>query len=189
VPQAEAPDTAGWEEWQIAYRFGVLLILPPDPLRSIANELRTRYDPRSQSYCDAHISLTVPAPRAITAAEWTELERAASMVAPFSIRYGPIKTFLPNPGVTLAIEPQDRLDALRTSLEAVAPFSAAPERTQPFMAHLTIARNVDAERTQQIVEELGPARITGRFTCSRVTHVVPDASFRFAEHGQLRLGH
>ena len=49
-----------WEEWQKRYRFGVLLILPPNPPMAQVNALRAKYDPRSQSYCDAHISLTVP---------------------------------------------------------------------------------------------------------------------------------
>jgi hypothetical protein len=45
------------ERWQHAYRFGVILILPPEPLRTQVNDLRSRHDPRSQAYCDGHISL------------------------------------------------------------------------------------------------------------------------------------
>jgi hypothetical protein len=64
----------GWEEWQHAYRFGIILILPPEPLRSKVNKLREKYDPRSQSCCDAHISLTVPLPRAPEVDDWDELK-------------------------------------------------------------------------------------------------------------------
>lgn len=189
VNQPEPHSADGWDEWQLTYRFGVLLIFPPEPLRSVVNDLRGRYDPRSQSFCDAHISLTGPAPRAPSEAEWAALEDAASKVAPFSIRYGPLKTLPPHPGVTLAIEPQDRLDALRAALEAVPPFSEAGARSHPFSAHMTIAEFIEPEHTQEIIEKLGPARISGRFTCSRVTWAVPDSSFHFQEHGQLRLGH
>lgn len=33
-------DTSHWEKWQQKYRFGVLLVFPPNPLFSNVNELR-----------------------------------------------------------------------------------------------------------------------------------------------------
>jgi hypothetical protein len=112
-----------WEEWQHAHRFGVVLILPPEPVRSSVNALRGKYDPRSQSYCDAHISLTVPLPRAPQAGDWVELEAAALAVRSFSVHYGPSKPFLPNPGAAFHVEPQAEIDNLRRSLEASAIFA------------------------------------------------------------------
>lgn len=40
-------DINGWEKWQQKYRYGVLLIFPPEPVMSQVNELRRKYDPQS----------------------------------------------------------------------------------------------------------------------------------------------
>jgi hypothetical protein len=77
-----------WEEWQYPYRFGVILVLPPEPVRSQVNALRARYDPLSHSYCDAHISLTVPFPAELDDLHWEELKFITSTIRPFSIHYG-----------------------------------------------------------------------------------------------------
>ncbi len=50
----------GWLDWQRPYRLGVLLVLPPGPVRREVDELRARYDPRSHAFAEAHVSLTVP---------------------------------------------------------------------------------------------------------------------------------
>jgi len=61
-----AADICQWEAWQRECRFGVLLIYPPDPPLLQMNALRSKYDPRAQSICDTHISLTIPIPRPLT---------------------------------------------------------------------------------------------------------------------------
>src|SRR3990172_1303222 len=76
-----------WPEWQKEYRFGVVLILPPEPVLSLVNGLREKHDPLSQSCCDAHISLTVPLPRALTEASLRGLEEGAAGRPPLRIRY------------------------------------------------------------------------------------------------------
>jgi hypothetical protein len=37
-----------WEEWQQEYRFGVILIFPPEPLFTQVNALRATHDSQSQ---------------------------------------------------------------------------------------------------------------------------------------------
>lgn len=183
-----AIDTDRWEPWQHEYRFGVLLLFPPQPLRDTVNALRLQHDPRSQSYCDAHISLTVPAVSPVTPECWTELEAVASEIEPFEITYGPLKHYLPHPGVCLAVEPVGAIDALRVALEAVPPFSEAPARRYPFSPHLTIAEFITAERTESLMGELSPMAPTGRFVCREVSYAVPNESFYFEEWGRLELG-
>jgi hypothetical protein len=39
-----------WLDWQRPYRLGVLLVLPPDPVRREIDELRAKYDPRSHAF-------------------------------------------------------------------------------------------------------------------------------------------
>jgi 2'-5' RNA ligase len=182
-----AADNGQWETWQKEYRFGVLLIFPPDPPFAQVNALRTRYDPRSQSYCDAHISLTVPLPRALGEAEWRELGSVASGVEAFPVHYGPLKHYLPHPGVCLAIEPQAALDGLRARLEAASAFAGTPARRYPFSAHMTLAEFLTVEQTQSLMEELREVAPEGDFLCTHVSYAVPDGAFHFTERGRLEL--
>jgi hypothetical protein len=127
-------DITHWQDWQKAYRYGVLLIFPPDPPLTQVNALRAQYDPQSQAVCDAHISLTVPLPRAMSDGHWQELESIVSAIETFTIEYGPLINYPPNPGVCLAIGPQDKQDNLRIALEAAPVFAGAPPRKYPFSA-------------------------------------------------------
>jgi 2'-5' RNA ligase len=176
-----------WEEWQYAYRFGVVLILPPEPVRSRINALRGQYDPRSQSWCDAHVSLTVPLPRAPEASDWVELEAAALAVRSFSVHYGPLKPFLPNPGAAFHVEPQAEIDSLRRSLEASAIFANAAPRKYQFWAHMTVAEFISAEMNKELLADSAVKNLSGSFVCDRLWHMIPDDKFHFVEQRQLNL--
>lgn len=178
-----------WESWQREYRFGVLLICPPDPPLSQVNALRARHDPRSQSICDAHISLTVPLPRPLYDADWRELQSIASDIEPFLIDYGPLMNYLPHPGVCLAIAPQAALDRVRVALESASAFAGAPARRYPFSAHMTLAEFISVEQTEALMIRLEDVAPTGVFTCTGVSYAVPDAHFHFTERRRLALGH
>ena len=178
-------DVHHWDEGQRAYRFGVILILPPEPIFSQVNELRARYDPISQTCSDAHISLTMPLPRAPTDAQWAEIETVTSSTGPFTVQYGPLMTYPPYPGVVLKIEPQGQIDLLRIGLEACSAFSGQTPRRYPFSAHMTIAEFITIERTNALMIELNGAVECGSFRCDGVSHAVPDPSFHFSERRHL----
>src|SRR5262245_28201500 len=180
-------DISQWQEWEKGYQFGVILIFPPDPLLTQVNVLRARYDPRSQATCDAHISLTVPLPRPIGDSHWRELEAIVSAIESFPIQYGPLRNYLPHPGLCLAIEPQDKLNWLRMELERASVFSGAPERKYPFSAHMTIAEFITGEQTLSLMDELHPIALMGSFICGSVVYAVPDSDFHFSERGLLTL--
>ncbi|UCH34263.1 MAG: 2'-5' RNA ligase family protein [Armatimonadota bacterium] len=182
-----AADISHWEAWQPKWRFGVILIYPPDPPLLQVNALRAKYDPRSQSTCDGHISLTVPLPRVLTESHWDELWSIASGIAPFTIDYGPLMNYLPHPGVCLAIEPQAELDSLRAALETASAFAGAPPRRYPFSAHMTIAEFISADETKALMVELKDVAPQGSFSCTCVSYAVPDGNFRFAERRRLEL--
>lgn len=182
-------DISRWEEWQREYRFGVLLIFPPEPPAAEVNALRSKYDPKGQSICQAHISLTVPLPRPLNITHWSELLSIASGIKPFSIHYGPLTNYLPYPGVVLAIEPQDELDMLRATLETASVFEGAPARKYPFSAHMTIAEFISVERTKVLMDELQGLTPEGDFLCDGVSYAVPDGSFHFTERAKLELAH
>ena len=178
-------DVNHWDEGQRAYRFGVILILPPEPIFSQVNELRARYDPISRNCCDAHVSLTEPLPRAPTEAQWAEIEAVTSAMRPFTVHYGPLMTYPPHPGVVLKIDPQGEIDRLRVGLEACGAFSGMTPRRYPFSAHMTIAEFITIERTDALMIELDGAVACGSFLCDGVSHVIPDSSFHFSERRRL----
>src|SRR5215510_13910178 len=180
-------DISKWQEWEKEYQFGVILIFPPEPLLTQVNVLRTRYDPRSQAVCDAHISLTVPLPRPISDSHWRGLESIVSAIMSFPIQYGPLRHYLPHPGICLAIEPQDKLNWLRMELESASVFTDAPERKYPFSAHMTIAEFITGEQTLSLMDELHPIAPMGSFICGSVVYAVPDSDFHFSERGRLTL--
>ena len=142
-------DIQTWEPWQREYRYGVVLIFPPDPPRAEVNALRAKHDPWSHATCEAHISLTIPLPRPLTADLFQELQAIAREFQPFPIQYGPLMNYLPHPGVVLTIEPQDQLDRLRAALEAAPAFEGAPPRRYPFSAHMTIAEFISVSRPRR----------------------------------------
>lgn len=185
---AYAASMVGWQPWQREYRFGVILIYPPEPIRSVVNRLRAEHDPRSQRYSDAHISLSVAAPSAPTDEQWAVLESALAECEPISIEYGPLKTFEGHPGVVLHVEPRSELDRLRRVVESSLPFSAAAPRRWPFSPHMTIAEFISLERSAELMVELSELDLNGEFSCSHLVHAVPDESFHFAEHRSLLLG-
>ncbi|MFZ4657557.1 MAG: 2'-5' RNA ligase family protein [Caldilineaceae bacterium] len=184
-----ASNVSHWEKWQQEYRFGVLLIFPPEPLLTQVNTLRAQFDPQSQATCDAHISLTIPLPRPINDAQWRELESIAAASEPFAIQVGPLMNYLPHPGVCLSIAPQDSLNRLRIALESAFVFAGASVRHYPFSAHMTIAEFITIKQTEALMDELKDVAPVGRFVCNSVAHAVPDANFHFAARRQLALGH
>lgn len=184
-PFAEMTD---WLDWQRPYRFGVLLALPPGPVRKEINELRAKYDPRSQASVEAHISLTVPFQKEPDDRLWSELVRVASGFTPFTIRYGPLVPFLPKPGAALEIEPQDELDRLRCALEICEIFEGAGPRQYPYWAHMTIAEFASVDATKELIRQIGGDRApAGSFVCDHLSYLVPDESFRFTERRVLEL--
>lgn len=184
-----AGDMSRWEDWRKQYRFGVILIYPPDPPSGEVNRLRELHDPRSQAACKAHISLTVPLPRPVTEIQMDELKAIASGIEPFTVRYGPLSNYLPAaPGVVLAIEPFDRFSSLVSSLESAGVFLDAPPRAWPFSPHLTIAEFVSVERTLEMMEELKGLVPEGDFLCDNISYAVPDENFHFTERVRLDLG-
>ena len=187
IVTAYAASMEPWEPWQREYRFGVLLLYPPDPPLQAVNALRDRHDPRGQSYCEAHISLTVPLPIPLTERHWAELELIASGIAPISVQYGPLMNYLPHPGVCLAIEPQTDIDDLRVALETASAFEGARPRRYPFHAHMTIAEFITAEETETLMVELNDVAPEGCFLCTGVSYAVPNSAFHFIERRRLEL--
>jgi 2'-5' RNA ligase len=179
----------GWEPWQREYRFGAILIFPPEPLLSQVNALRQVHDPRSHGVCEAHVSLTVPLPGPMTRTQWRELESAAATIAPFRVHCGPLRNYLPAaPGVCLTVQPEEALTHVVRTIEATTAFADAPARRYPFSPHMTIAEFISREETERLMVELDPVAPAGTFTCTGLSYAVPDGRFHFTERRRLALG-
>jgi hypothetical protein len=111
-----AEDTSGWEDWQFEYRFGAFYIFPPSGVIEPVDALRRTYDPKSDSYCQAHISLSEPLPEPLMEGQIEEIQRAVSALKSFDIRYGPLRSFPPYPGVCYTITPEDEFRRLRAAI-------------------------------------------------------------------------
>lgn len=177
-----------WEAWHHDYRYGAFYLFPPEPLRSRINALRARYDPPSQAICDAHISLTMPAPRPLTDADAAEVAAALRAVPSFDVAWGPPWRFPDTPVVVLPIEPVQMLASLVALLEGCGCFAGVSPRRYPFVPHMTIAEFVTPEESDAIVAELAGAGLAGTFRCATVAYAVPDAAFHFTERVQWPLG-
>ncbi len=176
-----------WKPWQREYRFGVLLIFPPEPPLSEVNRLRSRWDPISQAACDAHVSLTVPLALPLDESHWSQLATVASGVDRFVVEYGPLKDYLPHPGVTIDIKPEDKIDSLRVALENTPAFENAPPRRYPYSPHMTIAEFISVQETRRLMIELKETAPRGTFMLEKVSYAVPDANLHFSERRFLVL--
>lgn len=181
-------DTTKWEKWMLEYQFGALYIFPPSPLREKVNALRARLDPKSQSYCDAHISLTVPLPRPLTARDLVELEATSRLLRPIDITYGPVTSYPGHAGVVLKIEPREALVDLVQRLESLPCFVEGNPRTYPFSPHMTIAEFITIDRTNELVQELSTENLAGTFRALHVSYAVPNQDFHFEERDLIVLG-
>lgn len=182
-----AKDCSRWEKWQLNYKYGALYIFPPKELRTNINSLRAKYDPKSQSICDAHISLTVPFPRAITQADWKQLQDELEKVPPLQIQCGPVHRFPGVPGVVLLVEPADTIRDIVGNLESGRVLKDAEQRKCRFTPHMTIAEFISLEETEKLFGELEDEIKSTSFTCSKLSYAVPDDSFHFTERKFLEL--
>jgi 2'-5' RNA ligase len=172
-------------EWQKAYVHGVVLIWPSNDVRAQINPIRARYDPVSQSYCEAHISLTPPLLHVPVEGDWQLIEQAAACFAPFDINFGPVNSF----GLSviyLEVHPADRLAELRDALLATRLFANSDLN---FVPHLTLTEGLsDMPVSQRLLDELQRAVPAGSFRCNHLVHIRPDQNFHFTVQRRIEFG-
>lgn len=184
-----ATDTSAWEAWQHEYRYGLILILPPQPVMAAVDALRHRYDPKSAAICMAHISLSEPLPHPLTPELLAEVEILLATIAPFEIRYGPLRTFDPHPGVVYRVEPEDAFFALRTALHGTSLFRGSAFKRRDRLPHMTIAEFLpDMAESNRLMAELQGHVPVGTFLCDRLAYIVPDDRFCFRPVREFALG-
>jgi hypothetical protein len=183
-----AQDMHAWKAWMKEYRYGIILIIPPDPHKMLVSALRNSYAWSQSSQCDAHISLTVPIPRPVEPRHLEEITDRLAHFAPFSIAYGPIIREPKHPGVVLDIAPQAEIERLLHVVEEASLFDGAIARKWPFYAHMTIAEMLTMEQTHEILAELSGLNLSGQFCVDRLAYIVPDDDFAFTTRATVKVG-
>jgi 2'-5' RNA ligase len=181
-------DTSHWEAWQREYRYGAFYIFPPPGIIEPIDQLRRTYDPKSDSYCQAHISLSEPLRSPLTDEKVQEMHDALSSVEPFEIHYGPLRSFPPYPGVVYAITPEDVFMRLRSRIHEVSLFKGQQLMREHITPHMTIAEFITIERTHELLEELSGKFPEGTFLCSAIEYAIPNHDFCFERVLRLPLG-
>ena len=74
------------------YQYAAFYVFPPE-------ELRQKYDPKSRSYCDAYISLTVPLPKLLDSSDLKLFGEALATIKSFELTYGSPSSYPGIPGV------------------------------------------------------------------------------------------
>lgn len=172
----------------VEYRYGIVLIVPPEPHQTVVSALRSHYAWSQSSECPAHISLSVPVPGPVDPIDLTELEDRLAAVEPFVLRYGPIIVGGDGRGIVLDVEPQGRLEALLPVLEGSRMLRGAAPRRWPFRGHMTIAEMLTPQQSVAVREELSGLALTGEFVVDQLTWLVPDERFAFSLRATVRVG-
>jgi len=118
----------------------------------------------------------------------SEVRAALSAIAPFDIRHGSLRDFLPYFGVCYAVASEHRIGALRETLHATSNFAnVVPERAH-IAPHIKIAEFICVEQTAELLQRLQGNVPEGTFRGNVVTYAVPDVSFRFQDVMTFELG-
>lgn len=167
-------------------RLGVALLLPPAAAAEV-DGLRRALGDGALGRIPAHLTLVPPVNvRTADLGAALALLRAAGAAGarPFTLTIGPVVTFAPATPVLYlaAADPEDRVGAVR---DAVFRGPLARPLTWPFVPHVTVADEVDADRIPTAVAALADFRLDVIFDRlhllqegeSRVWRPVADAAF------------
>ena len=183
----DVTDLSHWEPWQRAYRHGALLLFPPAGIIEEVDALRARHDPVSHAVCRAHVTLTEPFPRPVTAADLDSIATVLGSVAPFELGCVGPRSPDPHPGVVYLVEPPGPVLALRRLLHEQPVFHGVVDQGIP--PHMTIAEFLSVEASNDLASQLAGRVPAPRWTCDAVEYAVPDEQFRFQRRVRLPLGH
>lgn len=174
------------EPWQLPYRHGTLAIWPPQAVRDYVNQLRERLDPISHRYAEAHITLTQPFREPVTKRVIAKVRAVLETEEPFTITYGPLRSFLPNPVLWLDVQPSDRVLRLRQTLHAIGVFNLSLPHTDDFVPHMTLTEGLSgAPVDDELFRMLEPTIKSSSFTCSGIAYIRPNDEFRFGVEQEI----
>ncbi len=183
-----ATKTGDWEKWKFEYQYGAFYVFPPNGVIEPIDTLRDKYDPQSAKYCQAHISLSEPLAGPLTEEQLTELKESLSRIKPFEMKYGPLRSFPPYPGVCYTITPEKEFFDLRQAIHSTSLFAKNPLTRKDRAPHITIAEFISIERTNELLKELQGKVPEGLFQCMTIEYAVPNDDFYFERVLSIPLG-
>lgn len=179
---------AGWEEWQLDYRLGVLLIQPPPEIAQQIDAMRAKYDPKSLSICSAHISVSDPLNREMTPELYDEIRAILSAINPFQLHFDTLQASTEHAGVYYLVGPQEPIDDLKRVLHRSTAFSGDTHERRDIPAHMTIAEFLSIKDGLDLCAAIQGTAPTGSFRCEELAYFVPDEHFCFRQAGNFKLG-
>ena len=180
--------TEKWEKWKFEYQYGAFYIFLPNGAIKPIDALREKYDPQSAKYCQAHRSLSEPLSGPLTDEQLTELKEALSLIQPYEIKYGPLRSFPPHPGVCYTITPEKEFFDLRQAIHSTSLFAKNPLTRKDRAPHMTIAEFITIEQTDELLKELQGKVPEGTFQCGSIEYAVPNDDFYFERVLTIPLG-
>ena len=172
-------DTSKWEQWQRDYRFGLILIMPPEEVSRQIDTLREKYDPYAFAIFPTHISLSDPLRRELSPEYEKEIEEILSRIEPFALYYDKPYASTEYAGVVYPIVPQQPIDLLKDVLHIAKVFEGKVYNRQHIPAHMTIAEFISIEGGLKLCATLQASAPSGSFLCDRLEFIVPDQDFHF----------
>jgi len=179
------PKGGGWPPWQRAYRYGMLLIEPPQELASILDPIRERLDPVSAGQFGAHITVTPPFAAAPSSADEERVRTAVRSAASMRLQLDRPTQFSGSSGVYLPVVPSEGLYELRTVLLATGLFRLDLPHTSDFVPHLTLSEF--GTTPEEALRADVPQPEAMGFLLETVAWVVPDEAFHFTVRRTFRL--
>ncbi len=178
-----------WPTWGNRFKPGLFIIQPPEDVSSIVNAQRKMYDPLSQSYIGAHITVTQPFLKEPSTSEWDLLLGVLEEFLPFEIHYGPVKSFLPYPCIWYEIQPAEQILKIRSALHQTGLFNLEEGYIEDFIPHMTITEGQSGpEVNLELLDILQGESQSGSFLCSEIVLSVPDHRFHFLPVKKYSLG-
>jgi 2'-5' RNA ligase len=177
------------EGWVIPYLPGSLVILPPREVRERVNRLRRKYDPVSAWRIPPHITVTQPFRAEPGAAELALISRVLIDHQPVTLRFGPLRNFLPYPCIWFDVQPAEAVLALREELHRTGLFNTDLSYTDGFIPHMSITDGTPAaESTERLFRRVANRVRGGEFRVDELVYTRPDWQFRFLPVKSFDLG-
>lgn len=183
-----ATTTDDWEDWQLDYRLGLVLILPPPEISCLIDPLRAHYDPKAHRICPTHISISDPLQLELTPVLDAEISAILAGIQPFRLHFDKPAASDLHPGVAYPIRPQEPIDDLKGKLHQADIFAGKIYRRRSIPAHMTIAEFVTIQESWRILAEIEDRAPSGSFLCDQLALIIPDRDFQFKQVKSYFLG-
>ena len=183
-----AQNTDSWEDWQLDYRLGLILIMPPKEVSDLIDPLRERYDPKSHATCSTHISVSDPLRLEMTPDLETEIRAILQDFQPFELHFRTLHASSKHPGVSYSIHPEEPIRALQEALHKSRAFGGKVYKRRHIPPHMTIAEFISIPESLKLCDQLQDTAPKGSFLCDRLEFIVPDDNMRWHREITFMLG-